>query len=104
MQDVFELQRNLNNAFAYGMEPVSLVVERIDGAAEIAVLDRGAGIPDPGSAGRRFARANPAGGAGIGLAIVDAVAASHQGSLALSQPVGGGFRAALRLPLVRPPA
>lgn len=100
-----EAVKNLvNNAFAYGVEPVSLVVERADGAAEIAVLDRGAGIPDPGSAGRRFARANPAGGAGIGLAIVDAVAASHQGSLALSQPVGGGFRAALRLPLVRPPA
>ncbi|RZM09489.1 MAG: sensor histidine kinase, partial [Sphingomonas sp.] len=64
-----EAVKNLvNNAFAYGVEPVSLVVERADGAAEIAVLDRGAGIPDPGSAGRRFARANPAGGAGIGLA------------------------------------
>ena len=102
-----EAVKNLvNNAFSYGVEPVSLVVEANDRTAEIAVLDRGAGIPEPGTAGRRFARAsaNPAGGAGIGLAIVDAVAASHQGRLVLSTPPGGGFRAALRLDLVGAPA
>jgi signal transduction histidine kinase len=72
---------------------------------EIEVVDGGCGIPE-GAIGRifeRFARADDArtrelGGAGLGLAIVDAIARAHGGrcSAQAGRPRGTVF--ALRLP------
>ena len=72
----------------------------------LAVHDRGSGMPEAArrEAGRRFDRT---GGvtqtsAGIGLAIVHAVAAAHQGGLRFATgPLGDGFEAAIVLPAPR---
>lgn len=101
-----EAAKNLvNNAFRHGKAPVTLIVDATaDGrAAEIAVTDHGAGVPadDWADRGRRFASTagSSATGAGLGLAIVNAVAEAHAGSLEFSRAADGTFRAALRLPL-----
>ena len=44
-------------------------------------------------------RARASGGAGLGLAIVSALAAANGGKLALVNRDGGGFRAAVTLPV-----
>jgi len=75
---------------------------------EVAVSDEGPGIPagDRARAVERFfrgeaARSTP--GAGLGLALVQAVAQLHNGSLAL-EDAAPGLRAVLRLPLTGPDA
>lgn len=101
-----EAAKNLvNNALKYGAAPVALCVaaDWDLGLAEIAVLDSGPGIPeaDWADSGRRFGRtsAGASEGAGIGLAIVNAVAESHGGSLVFSRLADGRFKAALQLPI-----
>lgn len=100
-----EAAKNLvNNAFRHGERPVRLAVTcSEDGWAEIAVTDAGAGVPTthwPDS-GRRFARSagSQARDAGLGLAIVNAVAEAHAGQLVFSRTDDGRFRATLRLRL-----
>ena len=58
-----------------------------------------------GHVGERFLRGKGSHGSGLGLSIVQAITALHDGTLALSRPSAGGTRAVLRLPGVRvPPA
>ena len=100
-----EAAKNLvNNAFRHGTPPIALAVEAgTDGTAEIAVIDHGAGVPEQDwrDSGRRFANAagSSTEGAGLGLAIVNAVAEAHDGTLRFSRMQDGSFRAALCLPL-----
>ncbi len=100
-----EACKNLvNNAFAHGAPPVTVEV-RVEGdAALIAVLDRGPGMPETSRAavGARFGRGGvTARGAGIGLAIVAAVADAHQGTIRLGRHGAGDFEIALVLALYR---
>jgi hypothetical protein len=81
---------------------VRLRASATPGGVEIVVADEGPGIPaaDRARAIERFfrgeaARSTP--GAGLGLALVQAVAQLHQGSLRLDD-AGPGLRAALTLP------
>jgi K+-sensing histidine kinase KdpD len=71
--------------------------------AALAVTDCGAGIPESHwqDSGRRFARSAGAqpDSAGLGLAIVNAVAEAHHGHLMFSRTPEGGFRAALAIPV-----
>ena len=77
----------------------------------IEVEDEGAGIP-PDALERifdRFARADSArsraqGGAGLGLAIVDAIVRAHGGSCAAANSAGGGAVFSLRFPAFAPAA
>src|SRR5207247_442393 len=79
----------LENAVKYTEPPdaIELSARRLGGSLVIGVADEGQGLP-PGESERifeRFARADPArsraqGGAGLGLAIVDAIAKAHGGS------------------------
>jgi signal transduction histidine kinase len=72
----------------------------------LAVTDSGSGIP-AGDLDRifdRFARANPrvsreAGGFGLGLAIVQAIAQAHHGSVQVSSTLGQGSTFEMILPL-----
>jgi signal transduction histidine kinase len=66
---------------------------------EIAVEDRGAGIP-PAVRARLFEpfAAGPRGGAGLGLALARRIAVLHEGEIDLYDRPDGGTRAVLRLP------
>ena len=81
--------RNLiDNGLRHGAPPVEVRAVQRDGLVRIAVRDHGPGIP-PGFAPRaldRFSRADEAratGGAGLGLAIVAAIARAHGGDVRL---------------------
>ncbi|HEX8571676.1 MAG TPA: ATP-binding protein [Allosphingosinicella sp.] len=97
--------RNLvDNAVAYG-GGASVAVEERGGEIELKVEDEGPGIPADRLAEvlepfRRLetSRNRDSGGAGLGLAIANAVAQAHGGRLVLSNRAGRGLRASLRLP------
>ncbi len=92
------------NAVTYGAAPVTLSVRRQDGRAVLAVSDRGPGIPQAHwrDAAQRYARRSGVSptSAGLGLAIVQAVARAHRGKLRFGQTATGAFEAALVLPLM----
>ncbi|WP_146175265.1 sensor histidine kinase [Paraconexibacter algicola] len=94
----------LDNALRHGGEGGVLRVavrERPEGGAEIEVEDRGPGIP-PGQVDRVFDRFHrgagaTAGGAGLGLPIVQLVARAHGGEVTVHDAAPGA-RFVLRLP------
>lgn len=97
--------RNLvHNAVGYGGGATVTVEERA-GEIELRVEDEGPGIPadrldDVLDPFRRLeiSRNRESGGAGLGLAIANAVALAHGGRLTLANRAGGGLRASLVLP------
>ena len=81
----------VENALRHGAGPITLAARRRDGMVELHVRDEGPGIPPrfADDAFDRFTRADPArgrGGAGLGLAIVDAIARAHGGSAGIGRP------------------
>src|SRR2546428_4915082 len=102
----------IENAVKYTEAPDAIVLSaRRDGRGlVIDVADEGQGLP-PDESERifeRFARADPArsraqGGAGLGLAIVDAIAKAHGGSCSVESS-GEGTVFSLRLPGFLPAA
>lgn len=93
----------VDNALAHGSGAVRLRAEREEGSVRIDVSDEGAGFPagfEP-RAFERFTRADEGrtgGGAGLGLAIVRAVAEAHGGRAEIEGRPGGGAAVALVLP------
>jgi two-component system OmpR family sensor kinase len=80
-----------------------------DGRGIVVVADHGPGISrhDQGRVFERFYRADPsrardAGGAGLGLAIVAAIAAAHGGRSGVGTADGGGAEFRIELPLLTP--
>ena len=72
------------NAAQHGRAPIRISARRADGMVELHVEDAGTGLPPEfaGGAFERFTRADASrtgGGAGLGLAIVDAIARAHGG-------------------------
>lgn len=97
----------IDNASKYGGDgalQVALTCEARD--CVVTVADHGPGIAaaDAERVFERFARGEgaAAGGAGLGLAIVKRVVDSHGGRIDLSNRVGGGLIASLRLPRLHP--
>jgi two-component system OmpR family sensor kinase len=87
--------------------PVEVEVGTEDGAAVLKVVDHGPGLePDQAAAVfERFYRADPSrarsdGGTGLGLSIVAAIAAAHNGTVAVRPTPGGGATFAVWLPLL----
>lgn len=109
--DAAHLQRMLtnllSNAGKYGAAPYAVRVTRVADLVEIAVEDDGPGI-DEDFAARMFDRFTRADadvglpGAGLGLAIVAALAASNGGSVGYERR-DPGSRFVLRLPAEQPP-
>jgi len=100
----------IDNALRYaGSElPVLLALRSDAQELHIEVCDRGKGIPEQEVERLKLpftrldaARGN-AGGAGLGLAIVDRIARSHDGRLSLLPRTGGGLVARISLPLTPP--
>ncbi|MEM8617496.1 MAG: ATP-binding protein [Pseudomonadota bacterium] len=94
----------LDNAIKYTPTggSVTLSCRPIEGGATIEVSDNGPGIPsdDLERVKQRFVRLDEArtkSGSGLGLALVEAVAEMHGGSLQLVSPPGGGLKASLLL-------
>jgi signal transduction histidine kinase len=93
----------VDNALRYGSETVRLAARVDDGGVAFSVADEGAGFPPAflPHAFERFRRADAArarGAAGLGLALVQAVAHAHGGlATAGNRPEGGGV-ATLFLP------
>lgn len=93
----------IDNAFRYAGAGVSLAIKPAGNKIEIAVLDRGPGIP-PAEVERlkqpfqrlETARSN-AGGSGLGLAIVERIARMHDSTLELLPREDGGLRARVLL-------
>lgn len=96
----------IENACRYAGGEIVVRLETRGGQVVFSVLDRGPGVPAEKLADIRqpFVRhvpANPSrsgGGAGLGLAIVERIAALHRGRLVLENRDGGGFVAAIELP------
>ncbi|MCR2762569.1 ATP-binding protein [Microbacterium sp. zg.B48] len=103
----------LANAIHYsppGSE-VGVGVKAADRVVEIAVADRGIGIPEPDQERifERFYRADQArsrrtGGTGLGLAIVKHAVQRHGGEVRLWSRPGRGSTFTIRLPQINPPA
>jgi signal transduction histidine kinase len=101
------LLRNLiDNAVTYG-GAARVSVARRDGQIEIGVDDDGPGMtPEALAAATRpfvrgdASRSRTTGGAGLGLALADAIASTHKGALVLSNRTPHGLSAVVRLPLI----
>src|SRR3954447_19993094 len=77
----------LDNARRHGSPPIELAAEAHDGAVRLHVRDDGPGMPDGLAPFERFTRGDAArgrGGAGLGLAIVAAIARAHGGDVGAS--------------------
>ena len=99
----------VDNALRHGTGAVRIGARRAGDALELHVEDDGPGVHPEfvDQAFDRFARADPArgrGGAGLGLAIVRAVARAHGGDAHIANRPGGGLDAWISLPAEGPPA
>ena len=93
----------VDNALRYGSGTVRLHANPENGSVELAVTDEGEGFPPDfvARAFERFSRADGVrapGSAGLGLAIVDAIARAHGGTASAGNRPGGGARVTLTLP------
>jgi len=91
------------NALEHGSGTVRITGAEADGQVELHVLDEGPGFAPAflPRAFERFSRADEArsgGGAGLGLAIVDAIARGHGGSAHAANRTAGGADVWLSLP------
>jgi signal transduction histidine kinase len=94
----------LTNALRYGRAPIRVTAQREDGRLQIAVEDRGEGVPSEfvPRLFERFSRSDPsrrrAGGTGLGLAIAHSYAEAHAGELRYVHALPHGARFELVLP------
>jgi signal transduction histidine kinase len=103
----------LENAIAHtgSGDEIEVSARRTDGHVVLMVADSGTGIApaDLDRIFQRFARANPerspeAGGFGLGLALVQAIATAHSGSVQVRSTPGRGADFEIILPLGPAPA
>jgi len=89
--------------------PATVRVRRNDSSAELVIEDRGPGMTEEEAARafERFYRVDPSrarasGGLGLGLSIVRAIVAAHDGSVTLDSKPGEGARFTITLPVDGP--
>lgn len=93
------VQNLIANALRYapGQSPVEIVVDEVDGQAQLQVIDHGPGVPDGVDLFGRFARGDGR-GTGLGLYTVKAMVEAHGGTIAIGATPGGGATVTVRLP------
>jgi signal transduction histidine kinase len=102
-QAVLQLVSNAVSHTTQGQE-IRIAISQEQGKLQIAVEDAGSGIPleTRDRVTKRFARGSEAArkgeGAGLGLALVSAIAAAHGGELVVTDSDLGGAKVALLLP------
>jgi two-component system, OmpR family, sensor kinase len=94
----------VDNALRYGGGTVRLSARKSNGHVELHVSDDGPGFPPAfiDTAFERFSRADASrgrAGAGLGLAIVEAIAKAHRGKASATNRPDGGADVWLELPL-----
>jgi len=95
----------ITNALNHASPPVEVALAQDGAEAVITIADHGRGISEDrrAEALRPFARLDEArtqtGSVGLGLALCEAIARSHHGSLQLGQAPSGGLLVTIRLPL-----
>jgi signal transduction histidine kinase len=94
----------IENSLRHGFGTIRLSAVERDGVVDFEVSDEGPGFPPEfvATAFKRFSRAEQSRGsgrAGLGLAIVAAVASAHAGTTAIAEPSGGGAAVSLRIPV-----
>ena len=97
----------IDNALRHGRGPIHLSASSHDGRLDLDVRDHGPGLPPAflDHAFERFARADPTRdqpGAGLGLAIVNAIAQSHGGTARIANHPDGGAHAFITIPTITP--
>jgi two-component system, OmpR family, sensor kinase len=96
----------VDNALRYGESPIHLEAVALEGSVELHVTDAGPGFP-PWFLARaldRFTRADQGradGGAGLGLAIVQAIARGHGGEARVANATDRGADVAISIPTAR---
>lgn len=100
------LDNLISNALHHGAPPVEVSLKVVENWAVLTVIDHGPGIPPErrAEAVKPFVRLDEArtrtGNVGLGLALVEAIAQAHGGTLTLGQAAEhGGLKVELRLPL-----
>ena len=97
----------LDNAVKHSPRGATVRVrgERADGTVIVRVRDEGSGLPEGAQVRlfQRFYRGENAvrNGAGLGLAIAQAIAQAHGGNVSTQNLAGGGAEFAVRLPIAR---
>jgi signal transduction histidine kinase len=92
------------NALRYGRAPIRVTADRENGQLQVAVEDRGDGVPSEfvPRLFERFSRSDPSrrrtGGTGLGLAIAHSYAEAHSGELRYREARPHGARFELVLP------
>ncbi|GAB2902270.1 ATP-binding protein [Paralcaligenes sp. KSB-10] len=100
------LDNLVTNALNHGKPPVEVALTADDHWAIMTISDYGPGIAPErrGEALRPFSRLDDArtltGSVGLGLALADAIAKAHGGTLTLGQAPSGGLRVTVKLPLL----
>jgi two-component system sensor histidine kinase KdpD len=91
----------LDNAIKHGAPPIAVRARRLGAEIELAIEDRGAGLPpgDEAALFAKFARASRAPGVGLGLAIVRGVVVAHGGRVEVGRGPAGGARFVVTLPV-----
>ncbi|MGN9814298.1 ATP-binding protein [Streptomyces sp. SD11] len=79
---------------------VALDLERVDGVVRVRVADEGPGLAEEDAARifDRFFRAGGGAGSGLGMAIVQGVAAAHGGEVTVRTSPGAGLEVTVTLP------
>ena len=97
------LENLLDNALKYSSDGIELVVQHTDHEMQVAVQDRGHGIPEGEELAifEPYQRTDRSGqrGSGLGLAVCRAIAGAHGGSLTMNRREGGGSSFVLALPI-----
>jgi len=90
----------VDNAVRHAKTRVDVTIAGSNGRATVEVRDDGPGFPSEllEHAVDRFVRGSAGGSAGLGLAIVDAIAGAHGGGIEIGNDAAGGARVRLWIP------